>query len=195
MSNKVLLVLLISSCVEEPKEESAPTPTEYTICTYVEGVCVVEEGLSSMDIDIDTLTWTLQTIEYEANFYYPGLNFSALAEYEGFKLIYKWADWHTQYPGTYSDIDTTARVYLRRGDGITPRMECSDRYFVAAHEVLHFIASRYLLETFENKDAHDVEYIFKHWAMINNLPADYPVEGRLYTLTWYMCDKMVSGNE
>lgn len=172
--------------VEEPVVETIED--ERWFCDYdVNGTCVrIEDRF--MDVDPAELSWMLGRLEYEVNFFYPGLDFDALAEQEFLKIDYRWANISTEHSGLYYHTTTTARVNLRRGDNITPLMGCVDRYYVAAHEVLHFIVDRYLLlSTYELDDVHNIPYIFRRWAMIEDLPYDYTVEGRLYTMIWRRC--------
>jgi len=195
MRKLISLALLLSACGQEVPPEPKPQPHEISFCDYdIDGVCVVKEN-RFIDIDPEIISWGLNTLEYEVNFFYRGLDFQTLAEENGFRIKYRWANRNTEYQGTYSDLDTTANVYLREGENITPRMKCSDRYFVMLHEVLHFISDRYLEWNYKDGDVHNVDYIFDHWALLNNLPVDYSVEGRLYTMTWYMCDDLINQPE
>ena len=188
-----LFALALAACeTPEPKDEIAPG-RPHSFCSFeADGVCVIEDYKGSMNIDSAFVSYIFSTLEYEVNFFYPGLDFAKLAEEFKLKLNYKWADRNTQYQGTYSDYETWARVWLRRGETITPLMECMDRYYIAAHEVLHFVADRHLGFVANPEDewpfsVHNVEYIFRAWATSNNLPVEYTVEGRLYTMIWRRC--------
>lgn len=186
----ILMLALLVNCGPGTQESPEPTPVErtYSFCDYdVDGVCVIESGAGSMNVDMEILSWGLQTLEYEVNFFYPGLDFATLAEENKLKIKYRWANLSTLYQGTYNDANVMAKINLRRGSGITPLMECSDRYYVALHEVLHFIADRYLFAEYQLENYHSVPYIFNQWALDEGLPVDYTVEGRLYTLIWRLC--------
>jgi len=183
----VLLALMLAACGQEPAEEPVPKPKEISFCDYdIEGICVIEES-RFMEIDPVTLSWVVHTLEYEVNFYYPGLDMSALAEEHDFSLEYKWANWSTTYGGGYCCDGAT--VNLRQGANITPLMQCMDRYNIAQHEIIHFIVDRYLeISGFHSQqEAHNIEYMFTDWALLQDLPTDYTVEGRMYTMIWRRC--------
>lgn len=172
--------------VEEPVVEIVED--ERWFCDYdINGACVrVEDRF--MDVDPAELSWMLGRLEYEVNFFYPGLDFNALAEQEFLKIDYRWVNRSTEYAGLYYNSTTTARINLRSGDTITPLMKCVDRYYIAAHEVLHFIVARHLFfDTSILEDVHIVPYIFNRWARSEDMPHDYTVEGRLYTMIWRRC--------
>lgn len=178
-----LFILLSTSC--GPKEKSTPPNYEFTFCEfYTDGACVIKYN-DNIDIDPEVLSKYLGLMEYEVDYYYPGLNFEALAQENNLKIIYRWADNFTTYQGEYKDYETTAYISLRRGENVTPKMECTDRYFIAVHEVLHFIVKRYI-KFDDSGDAHDIPYIFTRWALLNDMP-DCTVEGRLYTLIARYC--------
>lgn len=142
-----------------------------------------------MDIDPLLLSKYLQYLEYEVNYYYPGLDLEYEARLTNLDIVYKWADYHTQYQGEYDDTNTEANVYLRNTDLVTARMRCMDRYVVAMHEILHFVCDRYLGLTYPDGDVHNVANVFQHWAIITNQPMDLTVEGRLYTLIRRECQE------
>jgi len=164
-----LVTVLTIGCGQEEIEDPVPVTREVSFCDYdIEGICVTVED-RFMIIDPEFLSWALVTLEYEVNFFYPGLNLSDLAEEHELRLEYRWANRSTTAGGTYST--NKARVNLRQGDNITPLMECNDRYYIAQHEVLHFIVNKYLLISgFKSQeDAHNIEYIFKTWGYTRRL--------------------------
>lgn len=183
----LLLVMLCACGTAEVQVEPQPEPHEFTMCEYdVEGTCVIYYA-HNMNIDPAILSDFVGIMEYEVNYYYPGLNFAELAEQQNFILIYDWANYQTEYQGTYSSYDTTARVWVRRGDNISAKMGCSDRYFVAIHEMLHFIVDRYIKYDYGSDDPHNIPNIFDHWAMVNDVSVDLTVEGRMYSLISRYC--------
>ncbi len=191
----LITALSLLNCIQQPIEKPTPKAPEISYCDYdVDGVCVNQRD-RFMNVNPSILSWGLQALEYEVNFFYPGLNFSVLAEEQMLKITYHWANLSTTHQGLYYNSNVEAVINLRKGEGITPLMECSDRYYITLHEVLHFIADRYLFETYESEDWHDVPYIFTSWAALEELPTDYTVEGRLYTLTWRMCYDTINAKE
>ena len=95
-------------------------------------------------------------------------------------MVYRWADYTTEHKGEYEDWHTQAQIYLRRGEAITPRLQCIDRYVVAVHEALHFIADRFLEYQYAaGEDSHMVPHLFNRWAFVNDVDVDTEVEGRM----------------
>lgn len=193
MIRLTVVMCLLCACGQDTTIKPENKPQEFSMCDYyVEKTCVIEHS-PHMDINPEILSWGLNTLEYEVNFYYPNLDFEKLAQDTEFRIEYKWAKrFHTKHQGVYDDIDIAAIVNLRRGDSLNSLMRCMDRYFVVLHEVLHFIADRYLEYEYNEADIHDVEFIFKHWASLNELPHDYTVEGRLYTMVRHMCTQRMN---
>lgn len=185
---KLVIAFLLCACGTEAEvSQEPPQPHEFTMCEYdVEGTCIIYYA-NNMGVDPAVLSDFMRTMEYEVNYYYPGLNFAAVAEQENFIMIYDWANYSTTHQGEYSSWDTTARVWVRRGDNITPKIGCTDRYFVAIHEALHFVVDRYMNYNFGSDDPHNIPNIFDYWAMANDLSVDLSVEGRMYTIISRYC--------
>ena len=188
MRSMLVLVLCLTACgTEETPERAKPTDTPFSMCKVeTEGVCIIEYS-THMNIDYARLSRYFALMEYEVNYYYPGLDFATLAAEQNFVLNFEWADYNTTFNGEYADYSTEARVYLRRGEAITPRMECADRYIVALHEALHFVADRYLNYQYApGEDPHLVPHFFNRWAFFNDADLDTEVEGRMNN--WIMRD-------
>lgn len=186
MSRIVIALCLVASACGSSDSISEPKPEapEFTMCDYdIEGICVIEHS-PHMDVDPSTLSWMLSTLEYEVQYHYPSFNLSNLAQKHSLDMQFKWAGRNTTDQGVYLERRTSIEVNLRRGDNIIPRMKCLDRYFVTAHEVLHFAAVRLEIEP---DDVHNVPYIFRRWTSYNDLPHDQSVEGRMYTMIRRKC--------
>jgi len=162
---KYLLISILFVGCGEGKVIVKPEPItqEHSFCTYdIDNICVMEDNRFA-DIDPETLSWSLNITEEYFNLFYPGLNLSSLSESEGFKIHYRFANINTKYQGEYSNLETTAYIYLRTGDGITDRIKCMDKYYIAMHEVLHFINSRYLEYDITIDYLHMVPHVFYQW--------------------------------
>ncbi len=185
MNKSVVLLLCLLGCGDDNNTERIPPPHVYDFCTYhLDNICVLYAD--GKDVDENTLLWTFNIMEEKVNVFYPGLNLSDLAEQFGPKLEYRWADGSTEYQGTYDDLKMLARVNLRRAEGITNRMKCMDRYYISSHELLHFIAIRYIDEKYRLVN-NEVPYIFVHWALENNIDPEETAEQLIYEELSPMC--------
>ncbi len=183
----LVLALCLTACGEEPETEKPRPTSEFTMCdASVLGICQVEYS-THMNIDYARLSTYLEMEQYEFNYWHPGLDLEQLANDANFVMVWEWADYHTVHKGEYSDPIAEARIYLRRGENITPQMECADRYLVAAHEALHFIIDRFLQYQYApGQDSHDVPNMFNRWAFNNDASFNDTVEGRM--TNWIMRD-------
>jgi hypothetical protein len=188
---RALLVALLVSCGPGSVQVTSPSPQhEFSFCEFtVEGACVILYS-PNMKVDPVILSMYLSYLEYEFNYFFPGLDLSDLAEQEQLDIVYKWANWSTNHQGEYADYETTAYIYLRRGEAIVPRIECNDRYFIVLHEVLHFLAERYLFYAYVDGDVHNVPNLFRRWALLNDQSLDLTVEGRLSTMVSRYCQTL-----
>jgi len=154
---RVFFLVLLTSCGTSTDAQSIK-PRETSLCDYVvNNVCVAE---SNMNIDKDMLSWSFDVVEEEVNVFYPGLDLSSLAGENNLTLMYLWVSNLDPTRGKYSDSTVCMKVYLRNSSSMEPWMECMDRYFIAAHEMLHFIADRYLYFEYEDGDPHNVPGLF-----------------------------------
>jgi len=185
---RILLAALLISCDAGQVDVVQPPVTPgFSFCEFnVEGACVILYS-PHMKVDPVILSTYLGYLEYEVNYYFPGLDLSDLAEQEQLDIVYKWANWSTEHQGEYADYETTAYIYLRQGEAIVPRMECTDRYLIVLHEVLHFLTERYLFYVYVDGDVHNVPNLFRRWAFLNDLSTDLTVEGRLTTMVLRYC--------
>lgn len=167
--------IILFSCGTETIEPPRPT-IDHSGCLWVEGICIIDRNFR---IDQDEFVWILDQTQKEVEVSYSGLDLFQLAIDEGLKVEYLWAD-STNIRGTYSDRGTHIRIYLKRGPNVKPCMECMDRNFVLSHELLHFVAYRFLDFDYIDSDVHNVPHLFEHWAKINNMPIDETIEKRLY---------------
>lgn len=174
----LLLISLFSCGIPETEEKIIEPLQPISFCAFeVDGVCVIAS--QDMSVNPTILSRYLGYLEYEVNYYYPELDFDVFAESNGLTITYKWTG-NNEHIGTYADYNTNATVWLRLGENITPKIACMDKYFVALHEVLHFIVERYM-DYDDRYDAHNVPYIFNHWANLNKIATGITVESRLYT--------------
>jgi hypothetical protein len=190
-----LIVATLINCGTEPPENTpppkgpycteyingvclhVPSYSEHSFCDYyLGGICIIKDS-RFMEIDNEMLVWSIFITEEHVNTFYPGLNMFDLGEQEGLKLQYKQAG-NNQYAGTYSDSETKARVWLRSGNGITARMECMDKYFVAMHEFLHFIHCRHFTYEYTGDSHVAIPHLFTRWESQQSVR-----EGREYDWT------------
>jgi hypothetical protein len=158
-----------------------PAYSEHSFCSYyLGGICIVEDYWL-MNIDLSMLVWSIYITEEHINTFYPGLNLFDLAEQEGLKLHYKSAGGN-KHQGIYSDRETKAKVWLRNGSKVTPRMECMDRYYIAMHEFLHFVNSRYIKYDYGKDNCHMIPHLFTRWELKQSESYDWTntAEGLIY---------------
>jgi hypothetical protein len=153
-----------------------PKYNEHSFCEYyLGGICIMQDRF--MEIDKETLVWSIFITEEHVNTFYPGLNLFELGEQEGLKIQYLWAG-NNQHAGTYNEKETKARVWLRSGDTITDRMECMDRYFVTMHELLHFVHFRHMYYEYTGDSHIEIPHLFTRWETQQAF-----IEGRMYDWT------------
>lgn len=201
MKIQYLALLFLLGCGGQMTVPESPTPPKTNInkpirpnppdkssfCTYtIDNVCIIVED-RFLDVDSQSISQMLEWFQYETDFRFWGFSLSDLALSTEVKIDFRKANTNTTEIGSYDDATATARVNLRHGDRITNEIDCMDKYYIAGHELLHWVADRYLHSTYPDDNVHNVQYVFKQWAELNSLPTDYTIEGRLYTLTWRLC--------
>lgn len=131
-------------------------------CTYdVGGICVWKRD-RAIKLNIDMLIDSIIATEVYVNGFYYGLDFFQLATDENFTLQYRLAQ-NNQYRGTYSFSE--AKIWVRQGDNITRHITCMDIYFVAMHELLHFVDDKFVMCEDQDCNNHNTPHLFNQWEL------------------------------
>jgi len=203
----IILALIIFGCGKG--EVINPPIVEEPYCTYdIRGICVHEYSYPDdryctydlggfcvwkmnrfIELDLDFLVDSIIATEIYVNGFYPGLDFFQLAMDEGLRLQYQLAGGNT-YAGTYGFLE--ANVWVRQGSNVTERMTCMDTYYVAMHELLHFIDDKFIMCEDRSYGGHNIPHLFMEWESRQHVAEerDYiqsnTIEGLIY---FYLSNK------
>jgi len=180
MKKSLLILLLLSSCGQDKRFYSTCDELLNQICiTYSEGSCdyflddiCIKEQNRFLEIDKFNVVTSFLITEEKVNVFYPGLNLFDLAGQVGLSIDFCWQNGKVS---TYYDSLERIEIIVRWNT--TSRIRCMDKYFILAHELLHFV-DFYHVPTNLGEVEHMTPHLFIRWEMVQS-----SLEGRNYDET------------